>query len=278
MKETPTQIDGPISPLILLDLELHKANLGKLIDIDQNESITLIGGHQDFRIYDSTGQLVSEFTSGHVRGKGDYWIVSNGIPKATSFAWHSSLSTTAPMKIKELNLNLFVSTHLINNAGSYVNPPYIAGDMGFQDLHLPEKLLERQIRSVWCGACVILSKAFLEVVGRFDEDFFLYYEDIEFSLRGTSKGYVTIFYPNLVCLHGHSKSTSKKIQNRAYNIWRSRSLFVSKTYGNHLAILLVIKLIIEVFKSSPNRSHIKRVRSNLLPEINATLRGILRAK
>ncbi len=278
MEVSQDPIIGPISPLILLDLEIYKANLGTLIDIDQDEVITLIGGHQDFKIYDSVGHLVSEFSGSHIRAKGDYWIVSNEIPRATSFAWCSSINTSAPMKLKDLNLDEFVSGYIVNNAGSYVSPPYVAGDIGFQDLYISEKFLVEEVRSVWCGACVILSKEFLEEVGRFDEDFFLYYEDIDFSLRGTSKGYVTTFYPNLVCMHGHSKSTSRNMKIRSQNIWRSRSLFVSKTYGNHLAILLVIKLIMEVFKSSPNRSHIKHVRRNLIPEINATLQGILRLK
>jgi GT2 family glycosyltransferase len=159
-----------------------------------------------------------------------------------------------------------------------LNPPFTAGDFGFQDLYLPEKLFEKQIRSSWCGACVVLSKDYLREVGGFDEDFFLYYEDIDLSLRGIKKGFTTIFYPKLLCIHGHSKSTSKNVKNRSYNIWRSRSLFVTKTYGLRFAIPLVLKLIKEILKPNINRSRLIHIRNNLLPEARATIRGMLRLR
>jgi hypothetical protein len=278
INESKTSIPGPISPLILLDVKLFKANLGRAINVGKNEVITLINGHQNFRVYDNQGRIVSDNSSAHLRVKSDYLLVSTERPESSVVIWTSSLNANAPVKISTLDVDEFSSGHLINNAGSYIHPPFIAGDFGFQDLYLPEKLNQNHIRSAWCGACVVLSKDYFNEVGMFDEEFFLYYEDVELSLRGMKKGFTTTFYPNLVCVHGHSKSTSLNIRSRSYNIWRSRSLFIVKTYGMGFSIILIIKLVRDILNPSINRSRLKHIRNNLFPELRATIRGMFRLK
>ena len=278
IRESTMPILGPVSPLILLDETLYKANFGNLLEIRQDEIITLIHGHENFQIYSEQGKLISEFTNAHVRVKGSYWLVSKDFPLPDSIYWIFGLNSSNTVNRSTLNVDEFSEGQIINNAGSYIHPPYIAGDIGYRDLYISENWTLERIRSTWCGACVLLSKEYLADVGNFDEDFFLYYEDIELGLRSTKKGFTTTFYPSLVCYHGHSKSTSKDMRSRSFNIWRSRALFVSKAYGINFSLVLIIKLFREIFKSRFSYAHLKHVRRNLSPEMRATLCGILRIK
>ena len=275
---SPEPINYPISPLILLDRELSVVNLGDAIGLAQEACITLIHGHYDLSIYDENGVLVSNSNSFHVAVKGKYWLSKLAETPDVHLTWVNSINPNTRATQSIIGKDQFSSGHLINNAGSYVNPPYTAGDIAFENLYLPEKWSEVQKRSAWCGACVLLSKEYLEKVGTFNEDFFLYFEDIEMSLRGVKKGLAPVFFPKLVSFHGHSKSTSRNIGNRNYNVWRSRSIFAAKGYGLRFAIALFVKLSLAAMRNLLGRTRFKYLIRIQLPEIYATARGILRAR
>jgi GT2 family glycosyltransferase len=271
-------IRSPISPMILLDEKLKVCNLGKVLDIKDEELATLVHGHKFMKIFDSEGTLVSDNSNSHVRVKGNFWAAIRDFPAEAKVVISDSISSEGPIRVLVVKEEKFSYGYLINNAGSYLNPPFIAGDISFQNLYIPERWNSNETRSVWCGACVLLHKEYFSEVGYFDEDFFLYYEDIEFSLRGLKKGLYTDFEPNLLCFHGHSKSTSKDLSNRSYHVWRSRALFTRKVYGFRFALLFVMKLIRGFIRPNLSRSHLRHIRHNLLPELKATLRGILGVK
>jgi GT2 family glycosyltransferase len=278
IKESSTPIHEPISPLILLDDTVYAIKLSKALNIGDQESITLIHGQNQFDIHDSEGRTVARESSTHVRAKGSYWISSKKLSASYSLIWTDSIDSRGKVVISNLDPNNFAIKHKINNAGSYLNPPYIAGDIGFQDLLIPGNWVNPQSRTVWCGACVLLSKRYLTEVGYFDENFFLYYEDIDLSLRGSKNGYRTLFNPRLVCFHGHSKSTSKDMKKRSEQIWRSRALFVVKNYGIRFGIMIILKLLKGLQLTRLNRGHFRNISNNVLPELLSSFRGVLRIK
>jgi GT2 family glycosyltransferase len=53
----------------------------------------------------------------------------------------------------------------------------------------------------WCGGAVALRAAYLRDAGPFDERLFLYYEDLELSLRGTRRGWRYAFEPGVAVAH-----------------------------------------------------------------------------
>jgi GT2 family glycosyltransferase len=53
----------------------------------------------------------------------------------------------------------------------------------------------------WCGGAVLLRRAYLDDVGPFDERLFLYYEDLELSLRGAARGWRYAYEPAAVVDH-----------------------------------------------------------------------------
>ena len=72
---------------------------------------------------------------------------------------------------------------VINNVGTVMVDNWYGADRGF--LQRDTGQFERaEDVTAWCGGAVLLRAAYLGDVGLFDERLFLYYEDLELSLRG----------------------------------------------------------------------------------------------
>jgi len=59
------------------------------------------------------------------------------------------------------------------------------------------------------GVCLLISSNVLEVVGKLDDGFFLYYEDADYCLRAVEKGFSLGFCPSVKIFHHLSMSTNK---------------------------------------------------------------------
>ena len=76
------------------------------------------------------------------------------------------------------------------------------------------------------GACLLVKKEVLERVGFFDDKYFLYYEDSDFSQRIRKAGYKIIYVPDAVVWHRNAASaggSGSSLQD--YYISRNRLLF-----------------------------------------------------
>jgi len=60
------------------------------------------------------------------------------------------------------------------------------------------------------GCALLIKKSVLESVGFLDDDFFLYYEDVDYCLRASAAGYRLVYQPASVIWHKVKQSTSKK--------------------------------------------------------------------
>jgi GT2 family glycosyltransferase len=60
----------------------------------------------------------------------------------------------------------------------------------------------------WCGGAVLLRRSYLDDVGPFDERLFLYYEDLELSLRGAERGWRYRYVPASVVDHRVGSSST----------------------------------------------------------------------
>lgn len=77
------------------------------------------------------------------------------------------------------------------------------------------------------GASVIIRKNIYEQLNGFDESFFMYYEDVDLSLRMKRMGWRILFEPKSIAYHIHSGSSGE---------WSS--LFIYHVEKNHLAVLV----------------------------------------
>ena len=101
------------------------------------------------------------------------------------------------------------------------------------------------------GACMMIKREVIEKVGLLDEAFFLYNEEVEWSMRIKKAGYKIVFHPesNIIHLFGHS--TKQKVQQQTINNllverYRGMFYFFQKHYPKFHLILLRL-IVIEGF-------------------------------
>lgn len=93
-----------------------------------------------------------------------------------------------------------------------------------------EKIISTKISkpSYVSGCCMLIKKEVFEKVGLFDEQFFLYYEDVDFCLRSRNAGFVCVVNPAVVIEHALSKAAGKVSYLATYHQIRSAILFGRK--------------------------------------------------
>lgn len=81
-----------------------------------------------------------------------------------------------------------------------------------------------------CGVSMLVTKDAFHRVGGFDRDFFMYYEDVDLSLRLREKGYRCAYAPKAIVWHHHGASSKIASPFFLFHTERSRMLFVAKHY------------------------------------------------
>ncbi len=93
------------------------------------------------------------------------------------------------------------------------------------------------------GAAMLIKRKALEKVGLMPECFFLYYEEIDWSMRFTRAGYEIWYNPACTVYHKESQTTGQNSPLRTYYITRNRLLLVKRNYKGINKYLSYIYLI-----------------------------------
>jgi|Deesub1362A_J573_1020465.scaffolds.fasta_scaffold00485_12 hypothetical protein len=114
-----------------------------------------------------------------------------------------------------------------------------------------------------CGAACLYRKEMIEEIGSLNEDFFAYYEDVEFSLRARKSGWKVTYVPKSVVYH-KGRGTSK-----------TEPKFIKSDIGHQLLILHLRNWII-VFKEYCTLKHkfffiVEYLRSTIMSWIGMKL-------
>lgn len=80
------------------------------------------------------------------------------------------------------------------------------------------------------GACMLTSKRVLEQAGLMTEIYFLFYEELDWSLQLHNAGYETWYEPAVYVLHKESMTIKRGSPMRLYYLTRSRILFTRRNY------------------------------------------------
>jgi len=81
------------------------------------------------------------------------------------------------------------------------------------------------------GATMMLRREVIEQVGMFDEQFFMYCEEIDWSMRIRRAGWQILCVPTAHITHLEGKSTSQIRPESIVNLWRSRFRLYEKHYS-----------------------------------------------
>ncbi len=97
----------------------------------------------------------------------------------------------------------------------YYNHTYIDSDQG----HKTDSV---------SGACMMFKRKLVDVIGNFDENFFMYFEDTDYCIRAASVGYDVFFNPKAQIVHYGGKSWEKSNLDSSEVFYSSAKLFFYK--------------------------------------------------
>lgn len=100
------------------------------------------------------------------------------------------------------------------------------------------------------GSCMLVKQQIFESVGLFDEKYFLYWEDIDFSVRVRRAGFKIIYQPNARVWHKVSSSSGIGSKLNDYFLTRNRLYFGFKYAPLHTKLSLVKQAIKMLFNSA----------------------------
>lgn len=80
-----------------------------------------------------------------------------------------------------------------------------------------------------CGGAALYRRATLAQVGEFDEDFFAFYEDVDWNLRAQLAGFSCRYVPSAVVYHMGSATIGRGLSDfTRYHLWRNTLWIVAK--------------------------------------------------
>lgn len=91
------------------------------------------------------------------------------------------------------------------------------------------------------GACMIVRKDILNQIGGFDEQFFMYAEDIDLSYRVQKAGYKNYYYPHTAIIHFKGEST-RKDKRYIHLFYKAMVQFSRKHFGRNVLLEAAINL------------------------------------
>src|ERR1035437_1457757 len=108
------------------------------------------------------------------------------------------------------------------------------------------------------AACLVVSKKVFCESGKFNSDFFLNYEDIDFCQRVRGSGYKIVSFPDLRCIHLDQKSQTKDLAKFIFSRYQGRLVYSNYHYKYvkrmairyiHIAGILIRILVTRIYYS-----------------------------
>lgn len=90
-----------------------------------------------------------------------------------------------------------------------------------------------------CGAYMMFRRKINKQLNLFNEDFFLYMEDIDFGIKNNKLGYKVIFDPNSKIVHIGGCSSPNKYKTNLKSWYKSRKIFFKKHLSKTKGIILI---------------------------------------
>lgn len=114
----------------------------------------------------------------------------------------------------------------INSAGIQQLPEFYWQDIGFGEKDSGQYDKEEEVEGL-CWAAVLFRRECLEDVGSIDEDFVMYFEDVEFAKRCSKRGWKMLYVPAAIAHHEY-RGSSKGSKLTEYFCNRNRFLYLAK--------------------------------------------------
>ena len=142
--------------------------------------------------------------------------------------------------------------------------------VGYNELDLGQHNTPRKTAFIH-GAAVILRREVIEECGLMPEEYFLYYEEIDWSYRIREKGFELWYFPGTKIIHKESQSIGKNSSVKIFYMTRNRLLLAKR---NRKGLVRVVSFLYQLFIAIPLNliSQMLKLRFDL---IKFTLKGVV---
>jgi hypothetical protein len=116
----------------------------------------------------------------------------------------------------------------------WVFPPHFVAEWPHDDTRTVDQVM---------GAFFFVRRSVFELLGGFDERFFVYYEDMDFALRARQLGWNSVFLSTAQAFHRGQGTTGAAAATRIYYFARSRILYARKHFGAPAAVAATLSTL-----------------------------------
>ncbi|MBE9224081.1 glycosyltransferase family 2 protein [Phormidium sp. LEGE 05292] len=118
----------------------------------------------------------------------------------------------------------------------------------------------------WVPGCVLLAKkSVFEEISDFNENYFIYFEDVDWCLKAKQAGYHVVVDPRSVVYHKASQSLGGETSlGKLYYMTRNRLLFVSQYYRGIKAFRSISLILVEEFLNIVDQLRMKNFLQSLI--------------
>lgn len=96
------------------------------------------------------------------------------------------------------------------------------------------------------GSCMLMRKDVYDKIGGFDEQFFMYGEDLDLCYRVQKAGYKVYYVPETKIIHYKGESTKRSSLDETKVFYGAMSLFVKKHFSSSLLLEIVLRSAISI--------------------------------
>jgi N-acetylglucosaminyl-diphospho-decaprenol L-rhamnosyltransferase len=136
------------------------------------------------------------------------------------------------------------------------------GAESYPEPSIEEMASSQPIEKDWItGAAIMIKRELFEMIGGFDEHYFMYFEDIDLCKTLNERGYKTYYLSSVTMIHLGGKSYGKKNERVLFEYRRSQLRY----YDKHNSILqrimvrayILFKFFPKIFLSTEHKNSIK---------------------
>ena len=134
--------------------------------------------------------------------KGDYILTLNNDTRADNRFIEELIRPMADPRVGVCAAKMLFADGRINSAGICVSRSGAAWDRGMFEPDRGQYDLVEEVFGA-CAGAALYRKKMLDDIGLFDEDFFLYLEDVDLAMRARLAGWKCIYVPRAKVVHHH---------------------------------------------------------------------------
>lgn len=146
-----------------------------------------------------------------------------------------------------LKMISFHERHILDGAGDGVIRGGVGYRLGTMEADGDRYDKKRQVFGS-CGGASLYHRHMLSTVGRFDDDFFAYLEDVDLNMRAVRSGFTCCYIPDAIVYHIGSATTGSKINRLTIKLSTRNNIFViCKNYSWSMLFRFLPALVVYQF-------------------------------